>query len=160
MRAADALAVQLAHTVRADGRWRVFLFASAHHPADKNSPVWQLCDYLSSHPKSPMKSYQRDGDDPDALIDLRVVFQQGHTEFNSGDAHPLLMPVKGVLGLRDYEKIFCAKHRTMKGIFEKRGISRQGCIIVVRPDQYISDVMPLHSYDRLSNFFSRILIAP
>src|SRR6185369_17179454 len=47
IRLADAKPVQLGHTVKADGRWRIFAFADAGDPAARNSSVRALCDFLS-----------------------------------------------------------------------------------------------------------------
>jgi phenol 2-monooxygenase len=41
-----------------------------------------------------------------------------------------------------------------------RGINReQGCIVVVRPDQHVAQVLPLHAYDELAEFFDGFMIA-
>jgi phenol 2-monooxygenase len=38
-----------------------------------------------------------------------------------------------------------------------RGIHRdKGCMIVVRPDQYVAHVLPLDSYDELAAYFSGV----
>lgn len=157
-RMADALPMQLAHTIKADGRWRLMVFANAEDPTLQHSALWQLCNYLSSQPDSPMLRYQRTGDDPDALIDLRVVIQQSHRDLNITDLHSCLLPVKGKLGLRDRNKVFSAEVRHEQNFFDKRGVSRDGCTVVVRPDQYVADVMPLDATDRLSAFFRQILL--
>ena len=40
-----------------------------------------------------------------------------------------------------------------------RGVSRdQGCMVVVRPDQYIANVLPLHGFDALAGFFEGFMI--
>ena len=158
-RLADALPVQLGHTIKADGRWRLFVFAGQSNPCDKRSEVRLLCDFLSTDPDSPALKYQPASDDPDAVIDLRVIIQQHHHEINNMDMHPYLMPVKGILGLRDNEKIFSALTKNEPDIFNKREIDRNGCMVLVRPDQYIADVMPVNATSRLSGFFSRILMA-
>jgi phenol 2-monooxygenase len=47
----------------------------------------------------------------------------------------------------------------MGDIFDMRGIDRaKGCMIVVRPDQYIANVLPLDGYAELSAFFDGILL--
>ena len=33
-----------------------------------------------------------------------------------------------------------------------------GCMVVVRPDQYVSHVLPLHGHEALAGFFAGILI--
>lgn len=66
-----------------------------------------------------------------------------------------LLPEKGRLGLRDYEKMFCADPRDGRDIFDLRQIDRgAGCMVVVRPDQYVADILPLDDYKRLSSYFS------
>ena len=43
-------------------------------------------------------------------------------------------------------------------IYDMRGIDRaKGCLIVVRPDQYIANVLPLDGFEELSAFFAGVL---
>jgi phenol 2-monooxygenase len=66
----------------------------------------------------------------------------------------LLLPAKGKYALRDYEKMFCADRRADHDIFALRGIDRQaGCMVVVRPDQYVAHVLPLDGERQLAGFF-------
>ena len=66
----------------------------------------------------------------------------------------LLKPVKGRYALHDYEKMFCPDTAGGQDIFEMRGIDRnQGCMVVVRPDQYIAHILPLDAYAEISAFF-------
>jgi len=40
-----------------------------------------------------------------------------------------------------------------------RGIQReQGCMVVVRPDQYVAHVLQLHAFDELAAFFAAFMI--
>jgi len=69
-----------------------------------------------------------------------------------------VLPRKGRFGLIDYEKMFCPDP-TAGHIFDLRGVNREaGCIVVVRPDQYVSHVLPLDAHAELTGFFARILI--
>jgi phenol 2-monooxygenase (NADPH) len=48
---------------------------------------------------------------------------------------------------------------TAGDIFDLRCVNREaGCIVVVRPDQYVSHVLPLDAHAELNGFFARILI--
>jgi|GEM_PF-4866690 len=105
-----------------------------------------------------MHRYQRPGDDPDTIVDLRVVFQQHHQSLNTSDMHPFLKPRKGRFALLDSEKMFCAPVRNETNIYDKRQISKKGCMIIVRPDQFVADVLPLSETGRLSDFFASVLI--
>ena len=71
----------------------------------------------------------------------------------------LLLPTKGRYGLRDYEKLFCPDLKSGNDIFDMRGIDRdRGCIVIVRPDQYIAHVLPLDAYAGLSAFFDGFML--
>ena len=48
---------------------------------------------------------------------------------------------------------------TTDDIFDLRGVIREtGCMVVVRPDQYVAHVLPLHGYDGLADFCAGVLI--
>ena len=93
------------------------------------------------------------------MIDVRAIFQQAHRDLDIGAMPSLLLPSKGRYGLRDYEKMYCADLRSGQDIFDMRGIDRdRGCMVVVRPDQYIAHILPLDSFADLSAFFDRLMI--
>jgi hypothetical protein len=159
IRLADAKPVHLGHTIKADGRWRIFAFAATGDPAGPGSGIRALCDFLAEAGESPVRKYTPAGEDIDAVIDVRAVFQQGHRELAVESMPSLLLPRKGRYGLRDYEKIFCADRKSGNDIFEMRGIDRrQGCMVVVRPDQYIAHVLPLDGYAHLAAFFDGFML--
>ena len=151
IRLADAKPVHLGHTVKADGRWRMFVFAAAHDPFLK---VGALCDFLAESPRSPVVRYTPKGADVDSVIDVRVVFQQEHRALALETMPSFLLPRKGRYGLWDYEKIFCPDLKSGQDAFDMRGIDRNsGCIVVVRPDQYVAHVLPLDAQAELARFF-------
>lgn len=157
VRLADAKPTQLGHVARADGAWRVYLFADETHPTSGSSRVRELCAFLASD-ASPIKRFTPEGAEPDAVIDVRAIFQQGHRDLAVDAMPPVLLPRKGRFGLIDYEKMFCPNPDT-DDIYELRGVSREsGCMVVVRPDQYVAHVLPLHEDQALAGFFARILI--
>lgn len=70
---------------------------------------------------------------------------------------PLLRPSKGRHGLIDYEKVFCSDLKDGDDFFDMRGIDRKkGCMIVVRPVQYIALVLPLNAYEELTTLFTGV----
>ena len=92
-------------------------------------------------PKSPVVKHTRKGEDIDAVIDFRAVFQQTFDQLAYENMPSLLKPKTGKLGLQDHEKVFCVDHKGVGDIFDMRGIDREsGCMVVVRPDQYIAHV--------------------
>ena len=161
IRLADAKPIHLGHVIRADGRFRIFAFAGSGNPAAANSKLRRLCDFLAESPESPLLRYRRKDEDIDAVLDVRAVFQQAHRDLAIESMPALLLPRKGRYGLRDYEKMFCANVHGGCDIFAMRGVDRQsGCMVVVRPDQYVAQVLPLDRYDQLASYFDRFMLQP
>lgn len=70
----------------------------------------------------------------------------------------MLTPRKGDFGLVDHEKAFAPDPKA-DNIFDARGINRQtGAMVVVRPDQYVPQVLPLDAHQELADFFAEILV--
>ena len=68
----------------------------------------------------------------------------------------MFKPQVGPFQLTDYEKVYAADPAS--DIFELRGLDRGGLVVVVRPDQYVANVLPLSATDELAEFFGRFLI--
>ncbi len=159
IRLADAKPMLLSEAIAADGRWRLFLFAGQGDEGAEGQPVEVLCRFLEGSPDSPLRRFTPTGADIDSVIDVRAVFQQGHRTLALERMPRLLLPATGRLGLRDYEKIFCPA--TGQDIFDLRGIDRtSGCLVVVRPDQYVAAVQSLGDHAALETFFGRLMRAP
>jgi len=154
VRHADARPLELAHTVKADGRWRLFAFAGSDAASAGMAGIRALCDFLAEARESPLIRHTPQGCEIDAVIDLRAVFQQVHSALDTGDLPTLLRPAKGTYGLIDYEKVFCADLRSGSDIFDLRGVDRErGCLVIVRPDQFVAHVLPLDAHAELSAWF-------
>jgi phenol 2-monooxygenase len=157
VRLADAKPMQLGHVAEADGRWRIYLFAGTDGLAPGS--LVGLCDFLAHDPVSPVRRHTPASVDNDAVFDIRAIFQQPHQSLSMDEMPELLWPCKGQFGLRDYEKAFCADPKA-GDIYRMRGIDReQGCMVVVRPDQYVGQVLPLDAHAELADYFARILTA-
>jgi 2-polyprenyl-6-methoxyphenol hydroxylase-like FAD-dependent oxidoreductase len=159
IRLGDAKPMQLGHTVKADGRWRIFAFADAADPADPAAAIRALCGFLADSPRSPVRRHTPAGADVDSVIDVRAVFQQRHRDLRVEAMPALLLPQKGRYGLRDYEKMFCPDLKSGNDIFDMRRIDRRrGCMVVVRPDQYVAHVLPFDATAELSDFFAGFML--
>jgi phenol 2-monooxygenase len=157
LRLADAKPMHLGHVARADGAWRLYVFADRADPASRSSEARKLCEFLASE-NSPIARFTPEGTGPDSVIDIRAVFQQDHRDLAVNSMPAILLPAKGKFSLIDYEKAFCADPRA-GDIFDLRSIDRvTGCLVVVRPDQYVSHVLPLDATGELVGFFAGILI--
>ena len=158
VRLSDAKQMQLGHAAEADARWRIYAFAGQADSSTPGSAVHKLADWLEKDPKSPVIKHTRPGEDIDAVIDFRAVFQQTFDQLAYEQMPSLLKPKTGKLGLQDHEKVFCVDHKGAGDIYDMRGIDREkGCMVVVRPDQYTANVLPLDGFDELAAFFSSIL---
>jgi phenol 2-monooxygenase len=158
VRLADAKPMQLGHCIEADARFRLFIFAPAHDTGGPSGAVATLCQWLEHDPASPLRRHSAPGEDVDAVIDTRAVFQQGFRALDFAVMPTLLRPHVGRYGLCDYEKIFCADLKRGEDIFEMRVIDRTaGCMVVVRPDQYVGHVIALDARDELAAYFCGIL---
>ena len=154
VRVADAKPMELGHAARADGAWRLYAFADATAHRLRG-----LVDFLAQSPQSPIRRFTPAGAEIDSVIDLIAVFQQGHRELKVDELPPLLLPRKGRFGLVDYEKAYAPDLKSGANVFDLRGIDReQGALVVVRPDQFVSHVLPLDAYDALTAFFGQFLI--
>ena len=159
LRLGDAKPMQLGHAVKADGRWRIFAFADATDPADPAAAIRALCGVLADSPRSPVRRHTPPGADIDSVIDVRAVFQQSHRDLRVEAMPALLLPQKGRYGLRDYEKMFCPDLKSGNDIFDMRRIDRKrGCMVVVRPDQYVAHVLPFDATAELSDFFAGFML--
>lgn len=157
IRLADARPMHLGHTVKADGRWRIFAFADDADPTTPTSSrLRALCDFLADDPASPIRRSTPADADVDAVIDVRAVFQQGHRDLAVDAMHPFLLPRKGRYGLIDHQKMFCPDPG--QDIFDLRGVDRGGCLVVVRPDQHVATVLPLDAHDELTDFVDGVLL--
>jgi phenol 2-monooxygenase len=159
IRLGDAKPVHLGHVVKADGRFRIFAFAGAEDPAAPESAIRALCSFLAEARDSPVRKFTPQDADIDSVIDVRAVFQQGHRELAIEAMPPFLLPRKGRYGLRDYEKMFCPDLKGDQDIFTLRGIDRAaGCLVIVRPDQYVAQLLPLDGYKQLAPFFDSFMV--
>jgi phenol 2-monooxygenase len=159
IRLADAKPMHLAESLKADGRWRLVAFAGSGDAGQEGEGIADLCRFLESSPQSPLKKIATKGAEPDALFDTLAVFQQPHRALDLATMPGLLLPKKGVFDLTDYEKIFTADDKGGADIFDMRGINRAaGALVVVRPDQFVAQVLPLDAFSALERFFDGFMV--
>lgn len=157
VRLADAKPMHLAHAFKADGRWRIILFAPRGDEGRAGRPVAIMCERLCRH-QGLLVRVTPAGADIDSVIDVRAVFQSFHRDMDFAVLPSLLRPKKGRLGMTDYEKAFCP-NKKQADIFDIRGIDRcDGAAVLVRPDQYVANVVPLNAYRDVEAFFDGILL--
>jgi phenol 2-monooxygenase (NADPH) len=171
IRVADAKPGQLGHVHEADGRWRLYAFADATDAGAEDSALRRLITFLDESESSPVRRFTPAGWADDAVFDVRAILQQEHLDVDLNAIPQFLLPAKGAFGLRDYEKVFSAEKTNgrllgsvpgltaTQDIYDLRGIDRtRGALVVVRPDQYIAQVMPLDAHEELAGFFAAFMV--
>ena len=151
VRLADARPMQLGHAQRADGRWRIFAFGD-----NGATELLALAEWLGASPESPVVRFTPAGADLDSVIDVHGVFRCGRHELDSTALPEMLLPQSGPLGLQDWEKAWAIDPR--HDIFAEREIDARGSMVIVRPDQYVANVLPLTARAELTAFFARFLV--
>lgn len=151
-RIADARPVELGHVHRADGRWRLYLFAG------RDEAIFDsLCTWLETASDSPVTRHTPAHDDIDSVIDVIGILQRPHRDVSVNALPSLLRPRTGRYGLVDQEKAFSGLTRE-GDIYTTRGLDRdRGAIVIVRPDQYVAHVLPLDDTAAISLYFDGIL---
>jgi phenol 2-monooxygenase len=157
VRVGDTNPVHLGHHATADGRWRIYVFADQALPSGGKqaaaSATDRFAEWIANSPESPLAATPSDLD-PDAWFDVKVIYQHAHSDLDIGAVPAVFKPQVGPFKLTDYEKVYATDPKA--DIFEMRGIDRGGVVVVVRPDQYVANVLPLTSTAELGAFFAPI----
>ncbi|WP_404287454.1 FAD-dependent monooxygenase [Glutamicibacter arilaitensis] len=152
IRRADNRWRHLGHFHEADGRWRVYAFADHTAPALEGTPMAEFAAWWSTDATSPRNLYTPAGVDEDAVFDLKATYQQDYTEVELNEVPQAFKPLKVPFGLYDINQVFAAGHG--RDIFREREISKEGAVVVVRPDQYVAGIFPLTAHQEIADFFA------
>ncbi len=151
-RVCDTNPLQLGHQALADGRWRIYVFADAAKPAT-GSATDALAQWLATAPESPLAATPEDLDE-NAWFDVKVIYQLPHQEIDINAVPDVFKPSVGPFELTDRENVFGVVPGS--DIFDERGLDRNGVMVVVRPDQYVANILPLSATSELADFFAQI----
>lgn len=151
-RVCDTNPLHLGHQATADGRWRIYVFADAPMPGEP-SRVNDFAEWLANSPESPLAATP-EGADQDAWFDVKVIYQQDHQTIDINAVPAVFKPKVGPFKLDYLEKVYGVD--PAEDIFELRGLDRGGVVVVVRPDQYVANVLPLTATAELGAFFAGI----
>ncbi|MBT2485164.1 MULTISPECIES: FAD-dependent monooxygenase [unclassified Microbacterium] len=151
IRVGDGNVVHLGHHARADGRWRVYAFGDRSGAA---LAAW------AEQAGSLFARFTPSDADADAVFDVKAIHQRPYEDVEVTTSPALFQPKTGPLGLTDWEKVYAAgpSKWTETDIFEARELSRDGVVVVVRPDQYVAGVFPLDGVAELQEFLEGALL--
>jgi hypothetical protein len=83
-----------------------------------------------------------------------VIYQQDNS-IDISSVPEVFKPQVGPFKLTDYEKVYGADPKA--DIFELRGLNRSGVVVVVRPDHYVANALPLTATAELGAIFASLL---
>ncbi|BCW58568.1 phenol 2-monooxygenase [Arthrobacter sp. StoSoilB20] len=153
VRVADTNPIQLGHHATADGRWRIYVFAGPALPG-ADTATKRFAEWIANSPESPLAATPSEAD-PDAWFDVKVIYQEDHHTIDIGTVPSIFTPQVGPFKLTDNEKVYATDPAF--DIFEERGLDRGGVVVVVRPDQYVANVLPLTATAELAEFFAPLM---
>lgn len=142
-----------------NGRWRVVVF-----PGDISKPEQRAKLDAVGAAMNDQSSFLRKFTPPDsqhdAVFELLAVHSAPRGTTTIFDFPEVFRPYDEVDGW-DYSKILVDEESYHEGhgkMYETFDISSQGCVVVLRPDQYVSYVGPLEDVGAVNRFFSGFMI--
>ncbi|AWB81978.1 3-hydroxybenzoate 4-monooxygenase [Corynebacterium yudongzhengii] len=138
-RVCDFNELHLGHQATADGRVRAYVFADSQALSSPDSALHRWARWAQRRL------------DP-TLIDAKVTYQDHYTTFDISVVPAAFQPKVGIFELTNVENAFGVTES--RDIFDERGLSRNGVVVVVRPDQYVSAVFPLDDTEGLEKFLA------
>lgn len=154
VRRSDANPLHLGHLHEADGRWRIYAFADSAAPGTEGSKLEKFAAWLGNDPSSPVLRHTREGDDLNTVFDAKVIYQQPHREFEMTDVPEIFRPRVGKFQIENWNEVFGILQG--EDIFDVREISRDGAVIIVRPDMYVAHIASLDDTESIAKFFEPI----
>ncbi|KAF6815879.1 FAD monooxygenase [Colletotrichum plurivorum] len=147
--------------LKADGRFRVVLFAGDILDPEQKTRVDRFCAALDS-PSSFLRRATPPGAAVNSVVEVLTIHSSKRTETELlRDFPEVLHPFDPRLGW-DYNKVFVddeSYHEGFGDAYSKYGVDKKrGCVVAVRPDQYVAWVGELEDFDQLQSYFEGCLV--
>lgn len=147
--------------LKADGRFRVVLFAGNILSPEQKARVDKFCSLLNA-PGSFLRRATPPGTPIDTIIEVLTIHSAKRTETELlRDFPEVLHPFDEKTGW-DYNKVFVddeSYHEGYGDAYKNWGVDRErGCVIAVRPDQYVGWVGELEDFEGLEGYFGGCLV--
>jgi phenol 2-monooxygenase len=156
----DARPWHLQELLQSNGTWRIILFPGNIDSERQKKRMTSLCDKLSDK-SSFLKRFTPPPARYDSVIEVLTIHASKRQDHDIFDFPVVLRPYDEVDGW-DYHKIFVddgSYHEGHGQMYRTWGISPDsGCVVILRPDQYVSYVGEIDDYDSLDGFFSGFLL--
>jgi phenol 2-monooxygenase len=157
---ADARPWHFQEWMKSDGRFRIVLFAGDIRKEEQMERVKKLCDTLSLS-SSFLHRVTPHGKTIDSVIEIITLHSAPRTEVEFFDFPDLLHPFTEEKGW-DYNKIFVddtSYHEGHGHAYDGYGVDKVGgCVVVLRPDQYVAFVGDIEDVGGLEKYFGGVLL--
>ncbi|KAI5927595.1 phenol hydroxylase [Camillea tinctor] len=160
---ADARPFHIQERLKADGRFRVILFAGNILSATQKARVDKFCAALNA-PGSFLRAVTPKDKPIDSIIEVLTIHSAKRTDTELlRDFPEILHPFDKHNGW-DYYKVFVddvSYHEGFGDAYNNYGIDKErGCVVVARPDQYVGWIGELEDFDELQKYFEGCLVFP
>lgn len=158
---ADARPWHFQERLKADGRFRVVLFAGdILNPAQK-ARVDTFCTALDA-PSGFLHRSTPPGAPVDSVIEVLTIHSSKRTETELLRDFPSILHPRDERTGWDYDKVFVddeSYHEGFGDAYSNYGVDKErGCVVVVRPDQYVGWIGELEDSDQLQRYFEGCLV--
>ncbi|KAJ6597524.1 FAD binding domain-containing protein [Mycena vulgaris] len=161
---ADAHATQFADRLVSDGRWRLIVFAGNIAESNQLQRFNDLCDRLMNADESPIKKYTPPTADLNSVIEVLTLTSSPRRAVLYSAFPELARPFVGKFKYPTYDQVFSDEISYLDGggeAYSGYGVDPNGpgCVVLVRPDQYVADVLGFEgSVENLARFFDGFMI--
>lgn len=158
---ADARPWHFQERLKADGRFRVVLFAGDVLDPEQKKRVEAFCARLDA-PEGFLRRVTPEGKKIDSVVEVLTIHSAKRTETELlRDFPDILHPLDEHTGW-DYDKVFVddeSYHEGYGDAYKNYGVDHtRGCVVAVRPDQYVAWVGDLDDFDELEAYFEGCLV--
>lgn len=156
----DARPWQFGQFLKSDGRFRVIVLAGNL----KDKKQWERLQgfgELLAKPDSVIRRFTPSAKPIDSVIEILVIHSAPRQEVELLDLHEMFHPFDEKRGW-DYEKVFVddvSYHDGHGEAYKNYGVDKEsGCVVIVRPDQYVGWIGELEDIRDVDQYFSEVLI--
>lgn len=150
---------EFAKWLKADGRFRIILFAGRVANKDQMQRVSRFCLALEQ-PGSLLQRHLPSGETARSYVELLTIHSAPREAVGLVDFPELLHPFDEEYGW-DYDKIFAddeSYYEPYGQAYMKLGVDEQrGCVVVARPDQHVGWIGDLEDIPQLEAYFEPFL---
>lgn len=157
----DARPWQFCQFLKSDGRFRIILFAGNIKMEIQWRRVQKLGEELAKL-DSLIHRYTPSAKPTDSVIEILVIHSAPRHDVELLALHDIYHPFDENSGW-DYNKVFvddASYHEGHGEAYKNYGVSKEkGCVVIVRPDQYVGWIGELEDLCDMDRYFSEMLIS-